>query len=334
MAISYIASSHANNAGTPPTLTAGASIPAGSLIVVIMAGNVSAATITDNVNSGSYTVVGTYSNPTAAIFYKVANATGTPSITIGNTSSNYITADISAYTGFTGTPTLDPHYTAETFSGTSATLTGSPITTNYSNELLVIGTEYPTTFGTGTATGWTALQGNWNNGGAGYAILPTSGTTNNFSATINASEPWKLNLAGFYDAGAAGYTLTAANGSYAMTGEAATLTSATVGFSLSAAAGTYSYLGAQGFSAYQVDAAYGAFTETGEAATLSAGTGPNNVLTAGYGTYAIAGQNTGASPYILQASGGVYSYTAPGAILIYAGIGLVGAQNPNYVLWI
>lgn len=121
-------------------------------------------------------------------------------------------------------------------------------------------------------------------------------TTTNFTgeaslaagAAFNAQNNDSLYLSQFTGTGvsASSFTLTADFGAYTMTGEAASLTTASA-FLLLANSGTYNYIGASSNSNYQVDAVTGLYTLAGIAATLSTGGSTAFVLLANPGIYAI-----------------------------------------------
>lgn len=120
-----------------------------------------------------------------------------------------------------------------------------------------------------------------------------------------------------------GYVLTAGGGTYAITGEAATLSPSGGSFTLVAAAGVYNLIGASSSSAFQLDAAAGVYVLTGEAAILS----PTGIftLTADFGSYSLAGQavtfTTGTSvAYSLIAAPGFYSLSGIPATLLVSTI--------------
>lgn len=127
------------------------------------------------------------------IYSKVVTISGVETITTTNVGSyfNYCTA--SHWNGFTGTPTWDTSYSVA--SGSVNPVATSP-STNHNNEVLITSFYNGSYITSGTPSGWTSLNGwfNWFNAQA------TAGTSCAFSATLNASQPWSLLLAGFYDA--------------------------------------------------------------------------------------------------------------------------------------
>jgi hypothetical protein len=116
-------------------------------------------------------------------------------------------------------------------------------------------------------------------------------------------------------AGGNAYTLTAANGTYTLTGQAAALTT---NRKLAAANGSYAVTGQNaGLSqGYKITAADGTYTVTGQDAGLNAA----RKLTAGSGTLTLTGQDAALSAaHKLTAANGNYTVTGQDASLSYAG---------------
>jgi hypothetical protein len=96
--------------------------------------------LSDNVNTGNYTLACSFYNMSDfnlqfAIYYKVANASGTPTITATNFSTGGYLGAV-RYNGFTGTPTLDACMAyGYTLFGT--TVSSSALSTGHNNEEVV-----------------------------------------------------------------------------------------------------------------------------------------------------------------------------------------------------
>lgn len=192
--------------GNPPTgLKISSTVASGQVIVVFATYGVSSGwTVSDNVNSGNYTLLANYSSPDMAIYWKVTNASGEPSISISGT-MGYSYASSLAITGFVGTPTLDTAI-INTATGTSAS-EAINATSNANNEVLLIAQVNSSVFVANlTVTGWnSATTGSSNLAQAGwYAIEPSAGTQNNFSAALGSSYTWYVQLAGIYDPSSSG----------------------------------------------------------------------------------------------------------------------------------
>jgi hypothetical protein len=189
-----------SGSGSPGTATMSGSVASGTVVVVgvVSAGAAcSGWTVSDTINTGNYTLLS--STTGACFFWKIANATGTPTLSIGGSGGSYLNLTAAQLTGWVGTPTADATL-ANPFTATSATIGASPVTTTHNNEFLLATAYYPTTYATGTPSGWTVLGG----GGlcsscVAYAFEATSGTTDNFSQTLNASVTWNAITAGIYD---------------------------------------------------------------------------------------------------------------------------------------
>jgi hypothetical protein len=199
-------SQSAKGSGANPTATFSSSVSSGSVIFAIIAANGWAGTlptVTDNVNSGSYSQLGCYHNTSYGYlvceYWIVANSTGTPTVSVSY-SGYYATVYVGQVTGFAGTPTADSSIVAD-FSGSGTTISVSPATTNYNNEIMLIGLTTSGGFGTSGSGAWNTLGGCTAayNCPAVYSIEVTSGTTDNFSATLSASSDWIALLGGIYD---------------------------------------------------------------------------------------------------------------------------------------
>lgn len=189
----------------PGTVAAtNACAPGDLLFVQFSLSNVSAGnagfvpTITDNVNSGTYTVPYTFfaSATVNGFGYMIANSSGTPTVTLAgstvysNGNLNYI-----RWIGFSATPTIDAAIAAN--SGNSTTPSGV-FSTNGINELVAAlswgGNSYST-----NPPGWNLVF----NASGGALISPfwleetTPATANFTGGVLSASEQWYTALAGF-----------------------------------------------------------------------------------------------------------------------------------------
>lgn len=128
-----------------------------------------------------------------------------------------------------------------------------------------------------------------------------------------------------------GYTLTAASGSYALSGQAATITKTRI---VSAGQGSYSYSGQSAtiLKTRIVAAAQGSYSYTGQAATVL----KSNVISAAAGSYAYAGQAASIlKGWVLTAANGSYSVTGQAATINYtpaAGSYVLNAAAGSYAL--
>ena len=122
-----------------------------------------------------------------------------PLVTLTMQNASYGVIVIEHYTGFVGTATLDSTIIQQLAKPTNqSSVTFSTITTGYNNEILGI-CGYTTSYLPSTPSGWT-VSGTPNvSPFAFYAIETSSGTTNNFSQTLNASAPYDAVLFGVYD---------------------------------------------------------------------------------------------------------------------------------------
>jgi hypothetical protein len=205
--------------GTSSPVILPSSVSPGQVIAIQIAANsgtFGTVTMTDNVNSGSYAATGAefYDSTNTVVinwYWKVADATGTPTISISTTGGtpNKITAVV--ISGFVGTPTIDSA-ARSTFSATTAatTLVCSPIpATTATNEIYLMGAAVPagSYWNSSSNPSWTAFEQF-----DSYAIGTSSGT--NFSTTITwgATSVSDALVVGIYDAASSctnsGYTST------------------------------------------------------------------------------------------------------------------------------
>jgi hypothetical protein len=195
MTLSVVTGLHAGSSAPSVALSGSLGVGQVSLLFATGGGLPGSATVTDNVNSGNYSVLASFVAQNMMIFWKVTNASGTPTITI-NTPGGFTDIWGMGVTGFVGTPTADTGINA-TATGTSTTPTLAA-TSNFANEimLMAVGTAYTQQV---TATGWSAgTTSTDHNFNAMYAI-EASPTTNNFNGTWGTSQAWALQLAGIYD---------------------------------------------------------------------------------------------------------------------------------------
>ena len=193
--------------GNPPAAQIfGSSIPSGSVIIKFLMGtSCSTDTVSDNVNTGNYTLMVTYAtggaNGPLCIFYKVTNATGTPTVSV--TTGGFTYTDQLAIEGFTGTPTVDVAIQA-TNTATSAT-ESIAATSLHANEVMLVAEDFGTSNITVSGANYTPdVSGSW--AVLGYSQIEATTTTKNFSATLAASTTWHVQLAGVYDAAGASCT--------------------------------------------------------------------------------------------------------------------------------
>lgn len=146
-----------------------------------------------------------------------------------------------------------------------------------------------------------------------------SGNSNNFTPAGGPTQ-----LTGYFPSG--GYTLSAAAGSYAITGTAATLKR---GKAISAAAGSYVVTGtAAGLKrALKVAAAAGSYSVTGTAAGVKRG----RKVAATAGSYALTGSTAGLKQARkVAASAGSYAVTGTAATLAKSSAKSIGADPGSY----
>jgi hypothetical protein len=165
--------------------------------------------------------------------------------------------------------------------------------------------------------------------GSGTTATDTSGNGNDgaFTGGVTWSASVPAPLAG---GGAATYTLTAAAGSYALTGQSAGLL---YGRKLAAGAGTYTLTGQAATlrAARLLGASQGSYTLTGQAAGLLLG----HRLAAGQGSYTLTGQAAGLLyGRRLGAAQGAYALTGQDATLVYSASGnkVLAAAQGSYAL--
>jgi hypothetical protein len=195
------------NFPSPSPVTFTSSVASGTVIVVQMwitglsTNNPGTITVTDNVNTGAYTQIGatyfdSYSENYLAQFYKVANATGTPTVSVSYANPNTETDMIvSQVTGWAGTPTVDPS-AYQTANGGSAggTAVVVDVSTAHANEILYA-TLNDSSYDSAYPSGWTNMFS-----GRFFNAIVASPAANNLSATLGASSNWAIMTGGLYDA--------------------------------------------------------------------------------------------------------------------------------------
>jgi hypothetical protein len=258
----------------------------------------SVSSVTDNV-AGS---PNTYVKDAASIFtgtkpgcdvWRCAGITGGAGlkVTANLTGSSYCTLSASEFSGILTVSPLDG--AGATNNGTTANPTTGVFSTTNANDLLLVSIA-STDFASGTVTeptGFTRCAseqstGTFIDGDTGYQIVSSTQSSINPAWTIAAPHTW-ASCALAYKAAAGGgttYTLSAAPGSFTLSGQAATLS---VQRKLAAAAGSFTLAGQSASLSIQrrLTAGAGSFALTGDSATLSVG----RRLTTGAGTFTLAG---------------------------------------------
>jgi hypothetical protein len=185
----------------PVTVGPLTSIASGQAIVVDVA-NWSGETITvsDGTN-GSYTAANSSATgPAQGWWWVKTTATATPTVSITNPSADNLVVTVCEITGFTGTPTIDTGLEAA-FSGSTATVSASPLTTGHATEMMLFGLTAIVSH-----TNWSSAPAGWTDqvGPDAQTILTayeaTSGTTNNVSGTLVTAQNWYGLSVGIYDA--------------------------------------------------------------------------------------------------------------------------------------
>lgn len=190
--------------GDPPNPTAFTNpVAKGDVIVcaVFCVGNgeMGPITVADSVNSGNYTQLvdledGTNSS-TAALYYIVANANGTPTVTATCTNPQYSGICIAHFTGITGTVTSDAGAITQQH-GNGTAVADTPVTNAKANEILVCSF--------GSAVGWSSAPATWAGVGSTtqtgmyYAIVASASQNTPFSGTLGSGGIWDVVTAGLY----------------------------------------------------------------------------------------------------------------------------------------
>ena len=326
--------------GTTLAMTvSGANIAAGALVIVravtdnqgLVNGATTAHSITDS-QSNTYTRIAEYTRTsggaadgvTASIHYSVlttglTSGTDTITLTSQNVPSRALGADeFSA--GTLGTPAGS----GATGNGTTPAASLSGMTSRTWLYIGLAGREYTTADGFTQDTDYSDLTQIGTSGGgpvsnvsgpAGYRIYASS-TGDTYDPSYTTAADWACVIAALYESSGA-YTLTAAQGSVALSGQAAGLPAAR---KLSAEYGSFGETGeaASPLAGRLLTADYGALAETGQAAGLLA----DRLLTAEYGAYTLTGQAVGliysGTAKVLTAEYGAFTLTGQAAGLLVA----------------
>ena len=326
--------------GTTLAMTvSGANIAAGALVIVravtdnqgLVNGATTAHSITDS-QSNTYTRIAEYTRTsggaadgvTASIHYSVlttglTSGTDTITLTSQNVPSRALGADeFSA--GTLGTPAGS----GATGNGTTPAASLSGMTSRTWLYIGLAGREYTTADGFTQDTDYSDLTQIGTSGGgpvsnvsgpAGYRIYASS-TGDTYDPSYTTAADWACVIAALYESSGA-YTLTAAQGSVALSGQAAGLPAAR---KLSAEYGSFGETGeaASPLAGRLLTADYGALAETGQAAGLLA----DRLLTAEYGAYTLTGQAVGliysGTAKVLTAEYGAFALTGQTAGLVVA----------------
>lgn len=199
MSLSVITGPAQTNSGTPWTGTFTGTVGTGQVMLVFFQG-FTTPTVSDNVNTGNYSLLASYSTPQLSLYYKITNAANGGSTTVTVTGTGYVFAWVFAVTGFVGTPTIDATLGQPTATATSAA-PALNMASNFNNEILLMNvggaTQLPVTANI-TVAGWTAGTANPSSLRSAFYAIEATPTTNNFSGTLT-SQQWFLQGAGIYD---------------------------------------------------------------------------------------------------------------------------------------
>lgn len=164
-------------------------------------------TMSDNVNSGGYTRVGQQvfsdNNEVDTLFYKVANASGTPTLSTSTINAAY-TGKISCltFTGFAGTPFLDSvlgNPQATQAAGATSVTAFSGFSTLRPNSVAICQFFTRGTFFSPVPTGWTFGQSQFYVYKIAAALNTSLQVTGTYSGTTTGSGAMFM-LADFFDA--------------------------------------------------------------------------------------------------------------------------------------
>lgn len=306
----------------------------------------------DNANAGTHTVVGTVgvAEDLFLCVVEVATTAATPfSGTHGQFQSSPGTG---AGAVSSGSMTVSAASTLVSFSTDSASLSA--------------GNEPAAVSGTSRLNGTAIAIGAWRL----QTQAASAAAAGTFTAVAGADSYITLGVA-ILNGTPSGFTLTASNGSYSITGEAATLSNGlpladgvyslagqaatlsqgTGNFSLLATAGSYALFGFPSNSNLQLDAAngsyaivgentnngitlaaaFGSYAMTGEAVTLTQSGGGSFNLSAAFGTYSITGEATN-NAIKFPAAFGSYAITGEAVTLTQAGGPTLIAASGAYAL--
>lgn len=187
------------------------------------------------------------------------------------------------------------------------------------------------TFGTLTATGPGTTTSGGDMAWFGHYGLCTSGTSSaapTYSATLAAAHTGSGYLIRVREVNA--YSLTAQHGTYAVTGQSATVSR---NRTLTASSGSYSQAGQSAVithtplvTGYTLTAQHGTYSFTGQSATLTKG----RVLAAQAGSYAQTGQSAILKrSRLLTAQAGEYALNGASATLTYSGGAPEASESPR-----
>jgi hypothetical protein len=194
---------YVNNGTSPATTVYEASLAIGNVGIVGVqdkSGN-HTLSVSDNLN-GTYTKI--YSNYNSTLggvlsfWYVNVRTPGAATVTVaGNVGDSLVIACFGVQ-GFLGVPAIDVPVEAN-FSGTStATVSMTPVSTNYANEIL-LASNLSTSYITSGFSGWNEFYSGQSQ--FFYAIEAAASTSNPFSATMAAAANWAGIIAGLYDSG-------------------------------------------------------------------------------------------------------------------------------------
>ena len=199
MSLSVIHGPSETNSSTPFTATFTGSVGIGQLMLVFFQG-FTTPTVSDNVNTGNYSLLASYSTPQLSLYYMVTNAANAGSTTVTVTGTGYVFVWMMAVTGFVGTPTIDATLGQPTATATSATAALS-MSSNFPNEILLMnvgGASQGPLSSNVTVTGWSPGTAGANSLLNAFYAIEAAPTANNFSGTLT-SQQWFLQGAGIYD---------------------------------------------------------------------------------------------------------------------------------------
>lgn len=366
-----------NNGGAGGSATAAVTVPSGhSLGVWILFNSFG--------NGGAIGLVSdpsgnTYAAPTTAVSvnglgmgasYAIAITSPIVSVSVsvsGGSGSNYLEfavwdLTVSGTPSFADSKALFMTGVTATDGITSGSLSGITSTdaiimggaSDFSSNTLTAGTgftlDYTSPFGTNARAEHRAVTSaaalTLTDAGAGGTVgvatvaLQVAGGVTGFTLTAAAGS---YSMTGESVAAILSYSLTASTGSYVITGEAITNALAfaaaagsyvmtgkaiTNGLSFAAASGVYAITGEAVTNGFGFSAAFGAYTLTGESANLVPVQG--FVLPAAFGSYTMTGETAALTGvFILNAGFGNYAITSVGANLTFSGSGVKATQRAS-----
>lgn len=240
--------------------------------------------------------------------------------------------------------------------GTGAGAILTPVITPTAQPCLLSALCYDGNNATTVSSANTGTQGTtgWNYGGSNSAVSSSqrltalTGVQAKFTNTVQGGAEPYITIGAVYTeaSGTVSFTLPAATGTFALTGESVTLTGPSTTFTLAAAAGTFALTGeaatlaavtattftllafsgtfnltgAPSSSVFSLPAAEGSFALTGEAVTLTGPSSPPVIYTllANAGRFNLTGANS-SSDFSLPATAGSFGLTGFSATLSEAG---------------